>query len=442
MTTKAGARAGVKRGPYRKSYIVRHGRGFKFVRAIPKELQPLEGKKAYVVWLGVIDRSDAETRAHDLAAEFGRRMKRLEALPQADRKALVSDGGIPGVSLLAAAVRDLEHTNSTHARGVARSIARIEHGQKLVKRVDGAPTGALMSLVDLWEKVRCPRSYKSGEKTRLYMRRFIEVVGDLMPLGVQREHVIKFRDALEAKGLTPSNVAQHLDKLNTVFNTALSEGKMTTNPAYKIKARKGQTKLSGGKQGFDAAQVKRIFTALDGETVDFGWIIKLLAYHGARGSEVCQLRCADVTTLHAVPVLRIHDQHGRVKNRQSVRDVPIHPKCKAIIAYAAKIAAEHGADSWLFPSLTDSKQGRGHNWQNYVSRKFLRLKVGITDRAFTMHSLRHTFSTSCREAGMPDAVKYALMGHALGKGEGGKYGEAPSLKQRAKWIAKVDPLKG
>ena len=43
---------------------------------------------------------------------------------------------------------------------------------------------------------------------------------------------------------------------------------------------------------------------------------------------------------------------------------------------------------------------------------------------------------------MPDAVKYALMGHALGKGEGGKYGGGPSLKLRAKWIAKVDPLKG
>jgi hypothetical protein len=42
---------------------------------------------------------------------------------------------------------------------------------------------------------------------------------------------------------------------------------------------------------------------------------------------------------------------------------------------------------------------------------------------------------------MPDAVKYALTGHALGKGEGGKYDEGPSLKQRAKWIAKVDPLR-
>jgi WD40 repeat protein len=37
---------------------------------------------------------------------------------------------------------------------------------------------------------------------------------------------------------------------------------------------------------------------------------------------------------------------------------------------------------------------------------------------------------------------FSLKGHALGKGEGGKYGSAPSLKLRAKWIAKIDPLKG
>jgi hypothetical protein len=58
-----------------------------------------------------------------------------------------------------------------------------------------------------------------------------------------------------------------------------------------------------------------------------------------------------------------------------------------------------------------------------------------------MHSLRHAFSTACREAEMPDAVKYALMGHALGRGEGGKYGSVPSLKLRAKWITKVEPMK-
>jgi integrase len=155
------------------------------------------------------------------------------------------------------------------------------------------------------------------------------------------EHVLKFRDHLEANGYSGSNVAQHLAKLQALFDLALSEGIVKLNPAHKIKARKA-AKLSGGKQGFDAAQMKRVLAALDGETADFQWIVKLLAFHGARSSEICQLKCGDVAKLSGVDVFRIHDQNGSVKNRQSVRDVPLHPKCKAIIAHATK----RGADAW------------------------------------------------------------------------------------------------
>ena len=223
---------------------------------------------------------------------------------------------------------------------------------------------------------------------------------------------------------------------------------VTINPTDGVKARRqARDTLAEDDKNFTADQVRRIFDALGGETPDFQWIVKLLAYHGARSKEICQLRCTDVTTLMGVPVIRIHDRTGgTVKNRQSVRDVPIHPKCKGIVTHAAKIAEKQGGDSWLFPSLTYSKQGRAHNWQNYANRKFLRVTVGIKDRQpgrrrynHSMHSFRHRFSTLCREI-MPEAVKYALMGHSLGKGEGGKYGAAPSLKLRANWLAKVDPL--
>ena len=53
-----------KRGPYRKCYLVPHGRGFKYVRAIPKDLQAIEQKQAWVKYLGPVSRSVAETMAH------------------------------------------------------------------------------------------------------------------------------------------------------------------------------------------------------------------------------------------------------------------------------------------------------------------------------------------------------------------------------------------
>ena len=41
-------------------------------------------------------------------------------------------------------------------------------------------------------------------------------------------------------------------------------------------------------------------------------------------------------------------------------------------------------------------------------------------RACVFLSTRGSSLINCFSANMPDAVKYALMGHALGKGEGGK----------------------
>ena len=446
-------------------YIVPHHGGLKYVRAIPKDVQQLEGRKVWTAYLGKISGNDAKTRALELAAEHDKRAKVLRNLPETDKRLLRSKGGLARcehdaahADYLAAVLwpytdgkpqtDEAKRKTDTARRTVASLLEAHAPTHNIVAKINGKPGIApprLFDLVTLHEKT-C-RDDNTPKRERIYVRRFVEIVGDLAAPDVTRAHVIAFRDALEAQGVKPGNVGVHLAKINTLFRVGLSEGIVTSNPADGVKARAKPDSKFADQEGksFTSAQVKRIFAALDGETADFQWIIRLLAYHGMRGGEVCQLRCSDVTTLHGVPVLRIHDRHGRIKNRQSVRDIPIHPKCRGIIAYAAKVVKEHGADAWLFPS----KKGRVHGFQTYANGRFLREKVGIVDRQpghrehdQTIHSLRHTFSTLCREVGMPDVLKYALMGHALGKGEGGKYGEGPSLKLRAKWIAKVDPLKG
>jgi integrase len=276
---------------------------------------------------------------------------------------------------------------------------------------------------------------------RLYARRFVEIVGEIEPGEITRAHVLAFRDGLEAKGSGADNVKQHLDKLHTLFNVGLSEGVISTNPAHKIKARPGNVKHADGKQPFTAEHARKIFAALNGETADFQWTMRLLAYHGARSGEICQLRVDDVTVLNSVPVFRVHDMNGSIKNAASVRDIPIHPACKGIVAYAKAVAAKHGSAAWLFQDWKAHRQGRAHRFQD-KGGKFLREKVGITDARLTLHCWRHTFRTLCREVEMPESVSRAIMGHTLGSGEHGAYGSAPSLKVRAKWLAKIDPTRG
>ena len=56
-----------------------HGLGFKYLRAVPKDLQALEHKQAWVKCLGVISRREAETLAHALAYQHERRIEALRA---------------------------------------------------------------------------------------------------------------------------------------------------------------------------------------------------------------------------------------------------------------------------------------------------------------------------------------------------------------------------
>jgi integrase len=338
------------RGPYRKDFISVRRDGFQYKRAVPKELQAVIGRKTWTRWLcgPRKGRAAADQKARELAVEHDKIIARLIVLIESERQQIAAAGGLEawqaqnahaGTALAFTAPAadhlkpDPEAPDEVQAQTALEAYRARERlacvqaetaaAKRIARKLEGEPDSKMLALVDVYEK-KPLRSYKTAEKARLYVTRFVAIVGDIAPRDVTPAHVRRFRDALEAEGVKPANIAQHLAKLKTLFNVALSEGKcgVTINPAHKIKAPKADVAPDGaldeGKQGFDAAQMRRIFDALPGESADFQWIVKLLAYHGARSGEICQLRCRDIATLHGVSVLRIR---GRVKNRQSIRDI-------------------------------------------------------------------------------------------------------------------------
>ena len=85
----------------------------------------------------------------------------------------------------------------------------------------------------------------------------------LEPHEVTRAHVIAYRDELEnLPRMKSANIAEHLCKIHGLFNLALSEGIVSTNPAHGIRARDFGIKLSAKRQGFTSTQVREIFQAL------------------------------------------------------------------------------------------------------------------------------------------------------------------------------------
>ena len=81
--------------------------------------------------------------------------------------------------------------------------------RKLTTKLTRKGGASLLALVDLHEKNTAPDRDKTTEKARLYVRRFIDVVGDMPAADATREHVMKFRDHLEENGYSGDNVANH-----------------------------------------------------------------------------------------------------------------------------------------------------------------------------------------------------------------------------------------
>jgi integrase len=272
------------------------------------------------------------------------------------------------------------------------------------------------------------------------IKRLIGVIGDMAPKNVTRDHAAKYRDHLDQLELKPRTKQKYLEHVQTLFNVALSKRLVDANPFQGIKITKVRTKFvdEDGQEPFEAHHVRAIFDALPGEHPDFQWVTKLAAYHGMRSGEAAQLRKEDVTTTFGITVLRVHDEHGSVKNRDSVRHVPLHPSCAGFVKYA-----EEAEGPWIFASFPkwESTGNRlGAPYQRRAS-DFLRKVVGIYNPRLSMHSLRHRWITLARELGCPPEVRRAITGHALGKDEHDDYGDVPSLKLRAKWLKKIDPLK-
>lgn len=449
------------------SYIVRHGTsGWKYKREVPPDLRAhFRGRRSWIKTLGSIPRDEAIKQARRLAVEHDDLIDHLRNLTPEDAALVQKAGGIERVREMAQVnywERDAEKMEAIGAvieqmpltafgplvTKEQAAIMIVNHKQRLkplreygsrMRAVSGIrledPLG-LQALIPTWKRVSPRLTDKVVKRMGLYVRRFHDVVGKLHPKQVTRAHMLRFRDKME-ETQSRVNAIKHLEAMHALFGAAVKVGELGENPAHNVKVLSKADRQKAGKQPFQPHHVRAIFAAMKKESADFQLLVKILAYHGLRSGEAAQLRPEDVTVSMGVPVLRIHGEHGSVKNAASRRDVPLHPKIrKEVEAYAKAAKGE-----WLFASFPVWQAGRAAWFHRYASL-WLRNEAGIKDPNLTMHSFRHMFRTLAREVEMPEAVSRALMGHTLGEGEHGKYGTAPSLAKRAEWIARIDPLAG
>lgn len=459
-----------RRRRYPSSRIDRHGTGYKWRMRVPDDIFELYGRRYFIVTLPDTSASAAQKEAARLDMQHYAVIDRLRTTPAADRQALVAGGGAKDLvrqtdalerhdafmSAVAAALPEDDGTmppdmpEPTPDEQIAHAVERAafrrtatETKRQLaaINRLGTNASPGITTLVPLYASTAAPRNIKTVEKMMLYAQRFEAIVGTVAPSAVTAAHVRKFRDALEQTH-SPENVARHLSSLHTLFSIAVSEGKMQSNPARDVRAHKPKQSFSSmkaaRKKPLTPDHVRAIFKAMTALPIQDQWVIRLIVYHGARSGEIVQLEKNDIQAAHGVTFMRLRDDdNGRgIKNVHSVRDVPLHPECAGFVTF---VAAQKGPNVFNYPVW---KGGKASAFQHRINRYLRRVgALPADDHKVSLHSARHYWRDLAREVGMPQDVSRAITGHRLGRDtHDAGYGQGPSLRSRADWINRINPL--
>lgn len=459
-----------RRRRYPSSRLDRHGTGYKWRMRVPDDVFELYGRRYFIVTLPDTSPSQAQKEAAKLDVQHFEVIDRLRKVPASDRAALVAGGGAKPLGKRIEALTRLDNFMTTAAplvldncgpdpddmpvptdaeRGQValaqaefrRTAAETRRQVQAVKRLTNKDGKGVMTLVPLYEAKAAPRNSLTVEKMKVYARRFEKICGDISPSSITPAHMRKFRDTLE-KTLTPQNVARHLSSLQTMFKIAVSEGVMRDNPARDIRVFQPKQSFASmraaKKKPLTSDDVRAIFEAMKALPEQDQWVIRLIVYHGARSGEIVQLQKADLQTQYGVTFMRLRDDDdGRsIKNAQSVRDVPLHPVCADFAAFVASREGPNVFDYpvWKHGGMSPAFQRRVHKYLRSVGA------LPADDRKKSLHSARHLWRDLAREIGMPLEISKAITGHSQGRDAHAGYGQGPSLKSRADWIARIDPI--
>ena len=131
--------------------------------------------------------------------------------------------------------------------------------------------------------------------------------------------------------------------------------------------------------------------------------IALLYSSGIRVSELCRLKCGDIIRSRNCIYI------AKTKNR-SDRYAILSEKCyKDLVAYIRACYPNAKKDDWLFPG---QKKGCPVSTQTVYNLFIQQLNlIGLGDKGFTLHSLRHAFGLHLYESGADIMSIKESMGH-------------------------------
>jgi len=199
--------------------------------------------------------------------------------------------------------------------------------------------------------------------------------------------------------------ARYISCTKAFFNYAEKVDWVVKSPAaaldpIKLKKTTNDAALTPDELAAVFAGLKEAATSADCE--GYYWISVLALHSGARLDEIAGLQLTDIRETEGVTCLHIDESGGRdLKNDHGIRIVPVHSRVLQL-GLMEYIAAQAGPR--LVSNLKRSSLGKyGGPVSAFFNQYLNDIGVKKKQRHKNFHSLRHTWATAARRAGIPDA---------------------------------------
>lgn len=222
---------------------------------------------------------------------------------------------------------------------------------------------------------------------------------------------------LDSEKMSPNTLNTYANLIGGLFKYALAEDYIKVNYFINLRVKKQVTKP---RSAFTDDELQKFFNTDLFTNKDFPtkwswrfWVPIIMLYTGARVEEICQLYLDDIEEENGVLCFHLEEKIDAgtgekitsLKNSQSSRFIPVHPKLKKIGLLKYVKWLEDKGEHRLFPTLKNkNKSGKYQqinppiskwfNENNTKQRKTSYVKrCGITDSSKVLYCFRHTVET-------------------------------------------------
>jgi integrase len=304
--------------------------------------------------------------------------------------------------------------------------AKLEGAEQLQRAKRDALKPAI-PLSEVWnEYIASQNRPKSGKSTlkryKAVIGAFIEWIEETFPAiiymkDVKAEHAEAYAIHLEANNLSPSSFNIYLNNLTTIWATLARKASLEANPfAWDKKTRTGierrNIKAETTVRKKRALSLKEVNTVIEKAEGDYRTLLIILVCTGQRLVDGLKLRWVDIDLESGIITLIPKKTASRTGKQVYI---PILPQLRLELEskshYGRYVLPDLVEDYERDPSIISKKIRSIFTAADLNAHKETNLQTSKAIVETGAHSLRHSFVSIARLAGVPDAVIQTITGH-------------------------------